>query len=185
MADATIAARTGRTWKGWVHALDRAGAHQWPHRDIARHVRREYGVPDWWTQAVTVGYERIKGLRAIGQRRGGGYEASKSKVFAVPVGRLYRAFHDARTRRRWLPVKLAVRRTVPDKSMRATWSDGTAVEFYFVAKSADRSQLAVQHRKLADKAAAEAMKAWWAERLGALQALLDKPRGRDGRSAEA
>ena len=95
MADATIAARTGCTWERWVHALDRVGAHEWAHRDIARYVHEKYKVPDWWTQAVTVGYERIKGLRAIGQRRGGGYEASKSKVFAVPVARLYRAFHEA------------------------------------------------------------------------------------------
>jgi hypothetical protein len=185
IADATIAGRTGRTWEQWVHSLDKAGAHQWTHRDIARHVRREYGVADWWTQAVTVGYERIKGLRAIGQRRGGAYEASKSKVFAVPVARLYRAFHDPRTRRRWLQVTLTMRTAVPNKSMRAIWADGTAVEFYFVAKGADRSQVAVQHRKLADKAAADAMKAWWAERLGVLATLLDKPRGSDGRSAKA
>ena len=98
IADATITARTGRGWKDWVSTLDAVGAHAWPHRDIARHVHDTFQVPDWWTQTVTVGYERIKGLRAIGQRRDGGYEVNKSKTFAVPVSRLYRAFHDARAR---------------------------------------------------------------------------------------
>jgi hypothetical protein len=173
MADATIAARTGCTWERWVDALDHVGAHEWVHRDIARYVHEKYKVPDWWTQAVTVGYERIKGLRAIGQRRGGGYEASKSKVFAVPVARLYRAFHDPRTRRRWLGAnRLAVRTATAEKSMRIAWPDGTAVDLYFVAKGAGRSQLAIQHRKLADKASADRMKEWWAERLAALAGLL-------------
>ena len=171
MSDATIKEKTGCTWERWVWALDRVGAHEWSHRAIADYVHEKYKVPGWWTQAVTVGYERIKGLRAIGQRRGGGYEASKSKVFAAPIGRLYRAFHDARTRRRWLGgVKLTVRTAIPDKSMRVTWPDGTSVELYFVAKGPAKSQVAVQHRKLADKASADRMKAWWAERLGALEA---------------
>ena len=177
MADATIATRTGRGWKHWVVALDDAGAYAWAHRDIARYVHDTFQVPDWWTQMVTVGYERIKGLRAIGQRRDGGYEASKSKVFAVPVSRLYRAFHDARMRRRWLgAVKLTLRSAATDKSMRVTWPDGTAVDLYFVAKGAAKSQLAVQHRKLADKASVDEMKAWWADRLKALEGMLVPPR---------
>jgi len=173
MSDATIAAKTGCNWDRWVRALDHVGAHDWSHRAIAAHVHEKYEVPGWWTQAVTTGYERIKGLRAIGQRRDGDYEASKSKVFAVPVGRLYRAFHDARTRRRWLPdVKLAVRTATRDKMMRVTWPDGTSVEIYFVSKGAAKSQLAVQHRKLPDRAAVDRMRAYWTERLGALQQIL-------------
>ena len=33
-------------------------------------------VADWWTQTVTVGYERIKGLRARGQP-----DAARMKTF--------------------------------------------------------------------------------------------------------
>jgi hypothetical protein len=173
IADATIAARTGRGWTEWVSTLDAMGAHAWPHRDIARYVHDTFGVPGWWTQAVTVGYERIKGLRAIGQRRDGGYEVNKSRVFPVPVSRLYRAFHDARTRRRWLgAVELTIRSAAADKSVRLTWPDGTTVDLYFAAKHAAKSQLAVQHRKLADKASADRLKAWWTERLTALEATL-------------
>lgn len=173
MSGATIKAKTGCDWERWVAALDRVRAHEWSHRAIAEHVHEKYKVPGWWTQAVTVGYERIKGLRAIGQGRGGRYEASKSKVVAVPLGRLYRAVHDARARRRWLgDVKLTVRTATRDKSMRVTWPDDTSVELYFVGKGTAKSQVVVQHAKLADKAAAERMKAYWAERLVALQAML-------------
>lgn len=80
-------------------------------------------------------------------------------------------------RRRWLgAVKLTVRSAATDKSMRVSWPDGTAVDLYFVAKGVAKSQVAVQHRKLADKTSADQMKAWWAERLRALEGMLLPPR---------
>jgi hypothetical protein len=173
LRDATLKAKTGCTWERWVKALDRVRAHTWPHGRIAAYVHEKYKVPGWWCQTVTVGYERIKGLRAIGQRRGGGFEASKSKTFAVPLARLYRAWSDARTRGRWLPeVDLTIRTATRDKSMRITWPDRTSVEVYFMAKGAAKSQLVVQHRKLPDHAAATRMKQSWGERLGALGEVL-------------
>ena len=66
---------------------------------------------------MTVGYERIKGLRAIGQRRNGTFEANKSRTYGVPVSRLYRAFSDPWTRSLWLPgVALTVRTATKEKS---------------------------------------------------------------------
>jgi hypothetical protein len=142
------------------------------HRDIADCLFREHGVPGWWAQMVTVGYERIRGLRDIGQRRSGEYEASKSKTLAVPLGTLYRAFSVARRRERWLPgVKWTVRTAIPDKSIRVTWEDGTSVELYFVAKGPEKSQVAIQHRKLGTRAQAAKAKSFWGERLEELARL--------------
>jgi hypothetical protein len=116
-SDAIIKEKTGCSWERWVKVLDHAKAHTWPHREIAKHVVEKYEIPGWWAQTVTVGYERIKGLRAVGQRRDGSFEANKSKTFAVPLARLYRAFHDARSRSRWLPgVDLTVRTATAGKS---------------------------------------------------------------------
>ena len=143
------------------------------HGDIAKYLYEEQGVPGWWAQTVTVGYERIRGLRDIGQRRSGEYEASKSKTLPVPLGKLFRAFTVARTRERWLPgVKWTVRTTVADKSIRVTWEDGTSVELYFVPKGPEKSQVAIQHRKLRTKAQAAEAKAYWGERLEGLAKLL-------------
>jgi hypothetical protein len=77
MSDESVARRTGRTWAEWVGVLDRAGSAQEPHGEIARYVS-SLGTPDWWSQMVTVGYERIRGLRDRGQRRGGGYRSPSS-----------------------------------------------------------------------------------------------------------
>ena len=173
ISDEAVKAKTGCTWERWVRALDAKGATEWSHREIARYVHEKFKIPSWWSQTVTVGYERIKGLREVGQRRGGGYEASKSKTFPVPVSRLYRAFRDPRWRAKWLPaVELTVRTATVDRSMRITWEDGTAVDVGFFAKGDAKSQVQIGLTKLASRADAEARKAYWAERLGALAELL-------------
>ena len=173
MSDETIAAKTGCSWERWVAHLDHWGAAEKPHREIADHVHQKFHVPGWWAQAVTVGYERIRGLRAIGQRRGGAFEASKSKTVAAPVERLFAAFADARQRRRWLPAAgLVVRKATPAKSMRVTWDDGTSVELYFTAKGAGKSVVTVQHTKLPSGERAQELKRFWGERLEALAAQL-------------
>src|SRR3989441_5016536 len=172
-SDAAVKAQTGCTWERWVKALDRIAAHTWPHRRIAQYVHEKYKVPGRWAQTVTVGYERIKGLRAIGQRRAGAFEATKSKVFAVPLARLHRAFSDPRTRTRWLPdVKLTVRTATRNKSMRLTWPDNTSVQLGFFAKGVSKAQVQIQHGKLPDKLAATRTKDYWAARLDALAKVL-------------
>ncbi len=172
-SDAIMKERTGCTWERWVKALDREKAYTWPHRDIARHVVDKYKIPGWWAQSVTVGYERIKGLRAVGQRRGGLFEAGKSKTFPVPVVRLYHAFSDARMRRRWLPdVDPTIRTAIREKSMRMTWPDRTSVEVGFMGRGAGKSQVTLVHTKLPDRAAVTEKKEYWADRLSELGKLL-------------
>jgi hypothetical protein len=174
MSDDVVRSKTGRSLKQWVRDLDAIGALSMPHGEIARHVHEDYGVSGWWSQSVTVAYERIRGLREIGQRLGSGtFDANKSRTFAVPVSRLYRAFAHKATRERWLPgVAIKIRTSIRNKSMRITWSDGTSVHAYFVAKGPRKSQLAVQHVGLADRKDMTARKEYWAERFDALDELL-------------
>jgi hypothetical protein len=173
MSDAKISGKTGRTWQEWTRALDREGAAAMAHRDIATLVHEKYNVGDWWTQTVTVGYERIKGLRERGQRRGGEYEATKSRTFAVPVDALFDAWADERSRRKWLVgVDPTVRTATAPKSMRLKWPDGTTIVVNFTRKGRDKSVVALAHTKLPTKAAAEEAKTFWATRLDALETLL-------------
>jgi hypothetical protein len=175
MSDDAVRARTGKSWREWTEVLDAIDAASRPHREIAQHVHEKYGLPGWWAQGVTVGYERIRGLREIGQRRGGAYEASKSKTFGVPLARLFEACAKPRRRSRWLGgAKPVVRTARPEKTLRLTWEDGSSVELYFTAKGESRSQVAIQHRKLQSKAEAARLKQYWGERLEALGAFLSR-----------
>lgn len=171
--DAVIEARTGRDWAAWVRILDDAGAATLTHTAIARMVREQHGVDGWWAQTVTVGYERIRGLREVGQRRSGEYEVNRSRTLPLPVDALFDAIADDTLRSRWLDSPGHVVRTATrPKSMRLGLTDGTIVVLGFAAKGDAKSTLYVQHTKLTDRATADAMKAFWSARLDALAALL-------------
>jgi hypothetical protein len=169
MSDAAITEKTGHSWKEWTRILDKIDAASRPHREIAAYVHDNHEITGWWAQAVTVGYERIRGLREIGQRRGGSYEASKSRTFSAPIHAVYQAFATARIRDRWLPgIEMTVRKATPDRSVRITWSDGTSVEVWLVSKGDSKTQVSVAHTKLATQDDVAKMKAFWDEKLGSL-----------------
>lgn len=172
LSDQAIAAKTGRTWRQWVHALDADAAAAMPHPEIAALVHKKHRVADWWAQTVTVGYERIKGLRERGQRRNGTYEVSKSRTFNVPVKALFDAWADDAMRRRWLDgVKAVVRTATASKSIRLQWPDGTVVVVGFIAKGNAKTVISVAHTKLPDRAASDNAKKYWADRLDVLGSL--------------
>jgi hypothetical protein len=173
MSDDKVAAKTGRTWQEWVRVLDSDGAAAMPHGKIAALVSGTHGVGDWWSQTVTVGYERIKGLRDRGQRRDGAYEAGKTKTFDVPAKALFDAWASDTARRRWLKgVKTTVRTATSPKTVRLQWRDNTIVVIGITPKGDTKSVVSVVHTKLPDKAASDAVKKEWTTHLDALSTFL-------------
>ena len=165
-SDERIRERTGRGWEEWFDLLDEWGAAALSHRDIARRVAAELGIDPlaWNAQAITMSFERSRGLRAVGQRADG-FAVTAQKTVAVPVERLFDAFAGDRLRERTA--------TRP-RSARFDWDGGDSrVNVTFAAKSDASSLVAVEHARLADAGEAERMKAYWRERLTALKAELE------------
>jgi hypothetical protein len=172
MSDEKIRENTGCTWERWVYALDRKKAYELSHRELAQLIKEKYKTADWWTQTVAVGYERIKGLRARGQRRDGSYSASKSRTFNVPVEMLFKAWADTRTRNKWLGDKnVHIRRATAPKSIRLE-QDGSIIAVMFTKRGPARSTVAIDEGKLPSKEAAEAVKQYWSDRFDDLQVVL-------------
>ena len=67
---------------------------------------------------------------------------------------------------------MVVRGATVNKRMRIAMADDTVVGVEFIAKGDAKSSVAIQHTKLPDKATADKMKAWWAERFDALGEVL-------------
>lgn len=175
MRDEAVLKKTGKTWAEWVAELDRAGCAARTHKEIVRHLAGEHGLSAWWSQTVTVGYERIRGKREHGQRCDGKYGVNKSKTFPVPVERLWQAFGRCE---RWLGVdhaKLRMSKATRLKYMRMKWEDGTPVNVNFASKGPAKSQLQLQHDKLATRADAERLRAYWSARLVDFAAVLAEP----------
>jgi hypothetical protein len=170
VSDETVARRTGRTWAEWFAELDEWGARGRSHGEIARHLSEAHGVPGWWAQTVTVGYERARGMRALHEGPSG-FSAGVSRTVAVPVERLFEAVCDPS----W-PAEGALRpRTArPARSARFDWEDGaTRVHAYFTAKGDAKSAVTIQHERLAG-AAVEHAKAYWRDRLVELKRALEE-----------
>ena len=174
-SDEVLKAKTGCTWERWVGVLDYYKADKMAHRDIAALVNKKFKIDGWWSQAVTVGYERIKGLRAVGQRRDGSYEANKSRTYNVPTDALFDAWANARVRGRWLDGEIGkVRTSAKPKSMRLDGKGGSIVVIGFWPKGPSKSAVSVQHTKLPDQETATRLKQYWSQRLDALRDVLSQ-----------
>ena len=173
-SDEKLTEATGRDWQGWLEILDRWGARDHAHGEIVSYLRAEHSVPDWWTQAVTNGYERARGMRAKHQQADG-FTIYASKTVGVPLEALFDAFVDAKSRRRWLTDGSMTHRTSqPGKTARFTWGDGTSrILVTFEAKGPMKSTAHVAHERLPDADAGEAAKAAWKSRLVALKSVLE------------
>jgi uncharacterized protein YndB with AHSA1/START domain len=174
VSDAAIRARTGRGWEEWFDLLDAWGAASRPRGDAERWLADEHGIEGWSATAVTVVYQRARGLRAVGEGPDG-FTVTASKTVAVPVERLYEAVVDEALRASWLPqAELRERRTLRPRSARFDWGDGASrVNVFFEPKGDAKSTAAVQHERLPDGAEAERMKAFWRERVSALKEVLE------------
>ena len=169
MSDEAVRAKTGKVWQEWFTILDAEGAASMEHSTIARHLSQKHALSGWWSQMVTVTYEQSRGRRERHQTTGG-FEVSVSKTLPVSVEALYRAWSDPDQRRGWLGSdEPTIRKATANKSLRITWIDGdTDVDVHVYPKGAAKSQVTVQHSKLADRDEVEAKRAYWKAAVGRL-----------------
>ena len=174
ISDAAVRARTGRDWAGWFAALDRAGAAQLPHREIAQLLTRRHHIPSWWGQMVTVEYERARGLRARHQSADG-FSVAISKTLAARLPHLYAVTARADERRKWFPARsFEPSAQTPNKYFRGRWKQGARLEIGFYTRQPGKSQIAVQVSRLAKKSDVEPVRRSWKAALARLQNLLEE-----------
>ncbi len=174
MSDEAIRKGSGKSWDEWLEALDAWGAQDRTHKEIADYVYGQFGIDGWYAQGVTVGYERMRGMRAHGQRADGNYSGSASKTFPVPVADLFTAWTDDAERDRWLdPGTLGLRTSRPDSSARFDVAgDGSIISVTFIDKGPTKSSVQIQNDKLPSKKAAGQFRVTWKERLNHLTEIL-------------
>jgi hypothetical protein len=172
IGDEAVRAKTGKTWGEWITTLDKAGARTMEHAEIASLLHEKFGVPGWWTQMVTVGYEQSTGKR-VPRQKADGFAASASKTLNVSAGTAFKAFNDPRKRAGWLPDELTIRKATEPKSLRITCADGkTHLDVNIYAKGERKAQVTLQHTKLASAREATRMKKYWGDALKRLEDAL-------------
>jgi hypothetical protein len=169
---------TDRTWSQWVAVLDEWGARDKTHTEIARWLYRDLGVDGWWSQDITVRYERHIGRRVVGQR-GSTFSATGTKTINVAADVARAAWVDARQRAKWLPgVELRQRPNRAPIVARFDVKDGEGrVVVSFDPRGAGKVSVAIEHEKLPNARAAARWTALWRERLKVLKEQLEAGRG--------
>lgn len=166
-----VARRTGKSWDDWFEVLDSAGAATLDQRGVVAILAQKHGIGPWWQQMIAVGYES---LRAKSDRppASDGFRISSSCTLDAPLPRVFRLWNDAGERARWLADdRFVVRGTTADKSIRARWGKGTSHVAVSFSEKSGRTEVSVDHHQIESSAAAEQMKAYWAKKLGLLEAL--------------
>jgi uncharacterized protein YndB with AHSA1/START domain len=179
ISDKAVVARTGKTWAEWFAILDAAGAKQMDHKQIVAYLAEHHRVGEWWLQMVTVTYEQQRGLRKLYEQPEG-FQVSAGKTIAAPAVTLYKAWTEARTRRRWLAdATFTTTTATPGKSLRIKWGkDAGRLDVTFYPRGEAKTQITIQHSHLPSAAQAGRMKKFWKERLEELKNVLEDSRAR-------
>jgi len=160
MTDAAVKAKTGRSWTGWRTALDKLGAKTMDHADIVKLIAAKYKLTWWWAQGVTVGYERLIRKRALYQKSDG-FAAGVSKTCAASAKTLFKIFDDPKIRRALLGTDIVFSTRLPAKRLRFAWPKGGRVVIDFYPKPNGKTQVVVQHEKLAKASQVVRLKTFW------------------------
>jgi uncharacterized protein YndB with AHSA1/START domain len=199
MSDEAVAAKTGKNWPEWFRLLDAWGAGSKGHKATAIHLAEEHGLSAWWSQTVTVEYERARGLRDVHETPSG-YEVSVSRVIAAPVADAWRAWTTEDGWNGWFTSRARIDLKVggqysnadedtgtfltvaPNERLRFSWDQaqhtaGSQVEVRFYEKERSKCQVVLQHSRLAKREQRDNLKEGWSWAMDSLRSYLETGRG--------
>jgi hypothetical protein len=168
MADDTLRESTGKGWDEWCDLIDAWPGKARDHTAIATFLREEHAVDGWWAQTITVGYERITGLRLPYQQPDGTFSAGKSRTVSADPTMLRQLLLDDDARNDLFPgFDTELRSRPTTKVLRVAIGPGVA-QFSLDALDDGRVKVAVVHDKLASPAQVEEWKSYWSAWLEAI-----------------
>ncbi len=187
VTEAKCIEKTGHGFDHWFAVLDKFGAQRKGHTAAARHLKDDHEVSPWYSQGITVAYERARGLRELNQVCGGTFEVSVSRVLPASLDNVVAALGRKAQRQRWLEdaddeVAEALETALESKRFRrredvATFQfDGPdgKVDLRITSKDDGRSALVARTLGMASKELIEVARARWKQSLDSLRQALTK-----------
>ncbi len=167
-SDESVQAATGRNWNEWCDVID-----AWPgrtdgHAATAAHLENAHGLDGWWAQTVTVGYERITGLRLPHQRPDGTFTAGKTRTVHVDGDLLRSMLLDEGERESLFPGLESELRSRPSaKVLRIGIGPGVA-QINIEPRNGGTVRISIAHERLPAAEDVPRWKHYWSEWLEAL-----------------
>lgn len=199
ISEAAVLRATGHGWDHWSAILDRFGPAQ-GHTAMARHLREAHGLSPWWSQEVTIQFERARGLRKPLERPDGRFEVTVSRTLPIAQRAAWDAWTDACTIGTWRTAKVTqdvrvggtYRNADGDRGtflavdaprrLRFTWDNpahapGSVVEVRFDARDARTTVVRVTHGRMRTQKDADATKVVWGWALTSLACWIATGKG--------
>lgn len=168
LSDESIRAATGKGWNEWCDVIDAWPGHGDGHTAIAAYLQNGHGVDSWWSQSVTVGYERITGLRLRHQHPDGTFSAGKSRTISIDPAALREMLLSDSDRADLFPGIPTELRSRPTAKVLRIGIGGGVAQIAMDPQKDARVKVTVQHEKLASPAEVEEWKQFWGAWLEAL-----------------
>lgn len=195
ITDESVQAKTGRNWSEWLKVLDEFGGKEKGHKAMAKYLLEVQGLTPWWSQMVTVQYERSRGLRAVNERPKG-FGVSVSRTVACPLESAWNAWAEAQELSRWFTTQAkqdfreggryenadkdsgTFLRIVPMKRIKFTWEQskhnpGSEVEVTFEPTKTGKVRMVLSHEKLASQKEVEDLREGWSWAMDSLKSYLE------------
>jgi hypothetical protein len=169
LTDESVRAGTGRGWDEWCDVIDAWHGRGDGHTAIASWLQNEHGVDSWWSQSVTVGYERITGLRLKHQQPDGTFAAGRSRTVVVDPRALREMLLDDDGRADLFPGTPTDLRSKPGAKQLRIGIGGGVAQIAMDPQKDGRVKVTVQHEKLATPGEVEEWKQFWGAWLEALE----------------
>ena len=174
MSEEAVRAATGCGWDEWCDRIDDWPGHADGHTAIATYLVDEHAVDPWWAQTVTVGYERITGLRLPYQRADGTFTAGKSATVAIDADTLRSWLLDTKARADLFPGIDTVLRSRPTAKVVRLGIDDATVQIAIASTTDGRTKISVAHERLKRFEEVDEWKFYWAEWLSAIDTPGDR-----------
>ncbi len=168
LSDDAMRTATGKGWDDWTDLIDAWPGHTDGHTAIAAYLVEQHGVDSWWAQGVTVGYERIVGIRLPYQRPDGTFTASKSRTVAIDADVIREMLLNESDRADLFGgLRTTLRSGLTAKVVRLDLA-GATVQIALDATGDGRTKISIAHERLGKSEEVEEWKFFWSEWLDVL-----------------
>lgn len=164
----SIEKATGISWSEWVVELNKDGARNLSHSELADLVKNKLqgkiASHEWWAQSITVAYEQHIGKRVPGQLANGKFEIAISKTVHTSRDDLFPTVVDWLESQNQLDGQDFTKPRSSQTLKRSNWRCDLADGSKFTASiedAGDKSKLVLSQTDIPTKPEADSWKSFW------------------------
>jgi len=195
ISEESVTKATGFGLDHWFKTLDAWRASEKTHKEIAAWLHNAQSVAAWWSQMITVEYERARGMRQLHERCSG-FAISVSRTISTSLIRAWEAWADPKVLSQWFTTGAVQEFVVGGaysnndgdhgtfkcitilKHIRFSWESkhhapGSDVVLEFRDRGDGKVRIELTHEKLRSKKDAEDLKEGWSWAMDCLKLFLE------------